>query len=305
MIRYFNSGVVEFVIKVVINGGRIMDKMDFAKPVYDDITGKAVWSMLYFGSYPQTEVKGYKLVPAITQAEYDINGDAYVSGIKYRRISKDDTENSNNFGDKTFRYFKWEKIKWRVLWNDGDTLFVMADKGIDCKAYNDIIISVTWEECTLRHWLANDFYNMAFNANEQKAIKIHNVNNQAAPGYMKGNGRDTEDKIYILSIPEIRNENYGLWDKKIDWEHKKDKKANRRMKPADYAYARGISTGNVMGDYKKNCKWWLRSACSYTNYGAEVSWEGGVFTVGYHTQVFCTAVVPVMHIGLKELQSLL
>ncbi len=60
-----------------------------------------------------------------------------------------------------------------------------------------------------------------------------------------------------------------------------------------------------MGDYKKNCKWWLRSACSYTNYGAEVSWEGGVFTVGYHTQVFCTAVVPVMHIGLKELQSLL
>ncbi len=61
MIRYFNSGVVEFVIKVVINGGRIMDKMDFANPVYDDITGKAVWSMLYFGSYPQTEVKDINL----------------------------------------------------------------------------------------------------------------------------------------------------------------------------------------------------------------------------------------------------
>ena len=58
-----------------------MDKMDFANPVYDDITGKAVWSMLYFGSYPQTEVKGYKLVPAITQAEYDINGDAYVRNL--------------------------------------------------------------------------------------------------------------------------------------------------------------------------------------------------------------------------------
>ncbi|MDE6616613.1 MAG: hypothetical protein K2K35_08590 [Lachnospiraceae bacterium] len=282
-----------------------MDKLDFANPVYNDTTGKATWSMLYFGTYPQAEVKGNTLVPAITQAEYDENGDAYVSGTKYRRISKDNTENNENFGNSIFRYFKWEKIKWRVLWNDGDTLFVMADKGIDCKAYNNINISITWEECTLRHWLANDFCNMAFNTSEQNVIKIHNVNNQAAPGYMKGNGRDTEDKIYILSIPEIRNTDYGLWDKRIDWEHKKDKKINRRIKPTDYAYARGVSLGNVMGDYKKNCNWWLRSACSYTNYGAEINCEGGVFKVGFHTRIFCNAVVPVMHIGIKELQNLL
>ncbi|MCI9078257.1 MAG: hypothetical protein HFH68_04935 [Lachnospiraceae bacterium] len=282
-----------------------MDKLDFANPSYNRDTGKAIWSMLYFGSYPQTEVKGSGLIDAITQAEYDANGDAYVSGIKYRRISKDNTENYECFGDSAFRYFKWEKINWRVLWNDGDTLFVMADKGIDCKAYNNENISITWEECTLRQWLADSFYNTAFNSNEQNAIITYKVDNQGAPGYMKGNGRDTADKIYILSIHEIRNPDYGLWDAKIDWEHKNDKKINRRIEPTDYAHARGASLGDIRSHYKKNCKWWLRSASSYTNYGAEVNWEGGVFKTGYHTRIFCNAVVPVMHIRLKELQRLL
>lgn len=285
----------------VIKGGKIMAKLVFANPVYNDTTGEAIWSMLYFGSYPQTEVKGNELVPTITQAKYDTNGDTLISGTRYRRISKENTENAECFGNSLFRYFKWEKIKWRVLWNDGDTLFVMADKGLDCKAYNNENKSITWEECTLRQWLADDFYNIAFNSSEQKAIKTYKVNNQAAPGYKIGNGNDTEDKIYILSIPEIRNEDYGLWDKRIDWAHKKDKKANRRMQPTDYAHARGIRLMNIGGHYSKNCKWWLRSACSYTKYGAEVNWEGGVFTVGYHTNIFCNAVVPVMHIGIEEL----
>lgn len=286
-----------------------MNKQDFVNPVYNSSTSEAIWSRLYFGNYPQTEVNGNELVPAITQAEYDENGDAYVSGIKYRRISREDTENGNWSGDSVFRYFKWEKIRWRILWNDGNTLFVMADKGLDCKAYNNENKSITWEECSLRQWLANDFYNMAFNSSEQKAIITHKVNNQGAPGYMKGNGNDTEDKIYILSIPEIRNADYGLWDKEIDWEHKKDKKVNRRIKPTAYAHARGTSIGEIKGRYnneiyKENCKWWLRSACSYTNYGAEVNWEGGIFKVGYHINIFCNAVVPVMHIGIKELAEM-
>ncbi len=281
-----------------------MDKLDFANPSYNRDTGKAVWSMLYFGRYPQTEVKGDALVPAITDAEYDINGDTYISGMKYRRISRENIENNECFGNNTFRYFRWEKIKWRVLWNDGETLFVMADKGIDCKAYNNENISITWEECTLRQWLANDFYNMAFNSSEQDAIITYKVNNQGTPRYIKGNGRDTEDKIYILSIHEIRNSDYGLWDKEINWEHKNDKKANRRIKPTGYAHARGASLGNVIGGYKENCKWWLRSASSYTNYGAEVAWDGSIFKTGYHTRIFCSAVVPVMHISIKDLEHL-
>ncbi len=291
------------------NGG----KMDnFANPSYDRITGEAIWSSISFGSYPQTEVKGSSLVAEIKEAEYDENGDALADGIKYRRISKDDTEFAGYFGDSHFRYFKWEKINWRVLWNDGTTLFVMPDKGIDCKAYNDAIISITWEECTMRKWLNNDFYNMAFSRDEQKAIITSKVQNGPVPKYMSGNGNNTEDKLYLLSIPELRNPAYGFWEEKMYWEHKKDKKLNRRMKPSDYAHARGAAictrkdtAALVTKASIGNCSWWLRSRCSNTNYGAEVNASGGIFSVGYYTRIFENAVVPVMHLDLKELPDIL
>lgn len=110
------------------------------------------WSYVYFGSYPQTEVAGEELTSAITGASYDADGDAWVNGTKYRRISKSDTNYNGNFGDSAYRYFKWERIKWRVLQNDGKTLFVVADKGLDCKDYNEEYASVTWvlSEKTLR-----------------------------------------------------------------------------------------------------------------------------------------------------------
>lgn len=100
-------------------------------------TGYTDWSYIYFGSYPQTEVTGDALTAAITGAEYDENGDAWINGSRYRRISKRNTNNNEYFGDKDYRYFKWERIKWKCLKNDGSTLFVVADKGLDCKKYNE------------------------------------------------------------------------------------------------------------------------------------------------------------------------
>ncbi|MCX4325964.1 MAG: DUF6273 domain-containing protein [Lachnospiraceae bacterium] len=288
--------------------------LSFANPIYDSNTGAAIWSYIYFGSYPQTEIKGYGLDSAISGAEYGKSGDTYVNGIKYRRISKENTESPDFFGDAPFRYFKWEKIKWRVLWNNGKTLFIAAEKGIDCKPYNDVNESVTWENCTLRQWLNNNFLDMAFSSDEQKAIITSQVQNEPMPSYKAGNGNNTNDKIYLLSIPELRNPAYGLWEEKMDWEHKKDKKMNRRIKPSDYANARGVkictrkdtmalATRKAIG----RCSYWLRSRCSYTHYGAEVVESGEVFTVGYynHRQIKQKAVVPVMHIGLKELADIL
>ena len=101
------------------------------------------WSYVYFGSYPQSEVTGNALTAAITGASYDENGDAWVNGTKYRRISKGDTNNTDYFGNSTYRYFKWERIKWRVLNVNSSMMFVVADSGLDCKCYNDTNTSVT------------------------------------------------------------------------------------------------------------------------------------------------------------------
>ena len=118
------------------------DSTSPANPVHhctkqNDGTDYTDWSYVYFGSYPQSEVTGDALTSAITGAVYDNNGDAWVNGTKYRRISKSDTNYDGYFGDGTYRYFRWERIKWRVLQNDGNTLFVVTDKGLDCKDYNE------------------------------------------------------------------------------------------------------------------------------------------------------------------------
>ena len=140
-----------------------------ANPAYHTVTGQTIWSYVYFGSYPQSEVNEADLTPAIKQADYTETSDAWVNGTKYRRLRKEDAANPEFFGNSDFRYFLWEPIKWRVMQNNEKTLFVIADIGLDCKMFHDIkayntFETITWETCSLRHWLNNDFYQTAFNS---------------------------------------------------------------------------------------------------------------------------------------------
>ena len=140
-------------------------------PVYDAETDTTEWSYVWFGRYPQTEVTGDALTEAIRSASYDGGGDAVVNGEKYRRLSKSSVEDADNFGDSAYRYFKWEPIRWRVLQNDGKTLFLLADQGLDYQQYHTSYTAVTWSACTLRGWLNDTFYTTAFRSGERSAVR--------------------------------------------------------------------------------------------------------------------------------------
>ncbi len=268
-----------------------------ANPVHhctkqDDGSDTTDWSYVYFGSYPQTEVTGDALTPAITGAPYDGNGDAWVDGVKYRRISKSDTNNSSYFGNAQYRYFKWERIKWRVLRNDGSTLFLAADKGLDCKDYNETYASITWENCTLRSWLNKEFYGTAFSSSEQAAIVAQDVVNEDNPDYNTEGGNDTRDKVYLLSIGEVTNPEYGFCEDYSTYS------ASRRVQASDYAHARGASTDS--GSYEGNSWWWLRSpgcnACS----AADVFRSGYVNRDGSYVNNNSRVCVPALHLNLSS-----
>lgn len=134
-------------------------------PSYDAGSDDTTWHYITFGSYPQTEVDGEELTEEITQATYDGAGDAWVDGVKYRRLSKTNTDNSDYFGTEAYRYFKWEKIDWRIINEDEDgILTVMADQGLDCKKYNEGSNSASWGNASIREWLNQTFYNTALTA---------------------------------------------------------------------------------------------------------------------------------------------
>ena len=54
---------------------------------------------------------------------------------------------------------------------------------LDVKPYNTQRVDITWEQCTLRAWLNNDFINTAFTTDEQAAILLTNVDNSVAQLY--------------------------------------------------------------------------------------------------------------------------
>ncbi len=253
------------------------------------------WSYVYFGSYPQAEVTGDALTPAITGASYDENGDAWVNGEKYRRISKSDTTYDGHFGEGAYRYFKFKRIKWRVLQNDGSTLFVVADLGLDCKTYYEPDGSVTWEGCELRKWMNNFFYQTAFTSQEQEAIVQQNVANEDNPNYGTRGGNDTTDKVYLLSIGEVLSPSYGFCS------NQSVLSASRWFKTSEYAYVMGAAKDNGSDSgYAGNCTWWLRSPGMDASRAANVSDKGMVYLPGSYTYNYLDAVVPALHIDLSS-----
>ena len=192
-----------------------------ANPVHHCTKGKVLtdctdWSYVYFGSYPQSEVTDAKIISAIDAAltaKGQTKGDVMVNNVRYRKTDSSDTNSNKNFGSSTYRYFQWEKIRWRVLSNSGNKLFLMADLALDCRTYNETVVNTTWETSTIRSWLngygstsngnaidysKDNFYQNAFSVSEQKAILTTAVANPKNWTFGTAAGKDTTDKIFLL-----------------------------------------------------------------------------------------------------------
>lgn len=213
--------------------------------------GTVTWDCIYFGSYWQN----------------DTNGDG--------KADQDD---------------KKEPIKWRVLSVDGDDAFLLADQNLDCKKYNDTNEVVTWETCTLRRWLNDDFFKAAFTANEQSAVKMTAVANHDNEDYDTEGGADTGDKVYLLSYEEVGNLTYGF--PRLN----QGKNASQTRKTGSTAYARqhGVYTSSA-----GNGPWWLRSPGSERNCASIVNYNGYVNRDGRSVYYGNRAVRPVLHLNLN------
>ena len=72
---------------------------------------------------------------------------------------------------------KAEAIEWIIIEKKHNAAILLSKNIIDLQAYNKRKEKITWETCTLRKWLNNDFYNKAFNAEEQQSIIEVNLKN--------------------------------------------------------------------------------------------------------------------------------
>lgn len=90
-----------------------------------------------------------------------------------------------------------EPIEWLVLEKNENRIFVISKQCLDEQPYNTTYCEVTWETCTLRKWLNDNFFNNAFSKEEQRQI-LTTVVDGTMISYGKSEGTDTKDKIFLL-----------------------------------------------------------------------------------------------------------
>jgi hypothetical protein len=160
-------------------------------------------------------------------------------------------------------------VDWIVLAvQDGKTL-ILSDKVLEIREYHSQNGDITWENCDLRGYLNNSFYNSTFNEHEKERITETTVINNDNTEYGTLGGNDTVDNVFLLSIDEV-NQYMG------DSSHI----SLRNSRVAEH-----IVTG-------KSESWWLRSP-GFGNYAtANVKLDGFVNTSGsldpYADNVFGT-----------------
>ena len=195
---------------------------------------------------------------------------------------------------------KKDPIKWRVLSVDGNDAFLIADCNLDCQQYNTTDRSVTWENSTIRSWLNG--YNKDYNANRidygsdnfiDKAFT--SVEKEEINWVMVVNN-DTKDKVFLLSIEEVTNQDYGFSSDSDEYDNARCKKTTT------YAEAKGAYADSYMEEYEynKNGFWWLRSPDHDTYGAALVTYCGCVSKSGISVANIDCAVCPALHLNLSS-----
>ena len=149
----------------------------------------------------------------------------------------------------TFGKYDGMDIRWRVLNVTGDDAFLVSDKILTNKAYNDKSKSITWKDSTIRTWLNGEFLTESFGTAEQQMIQKTLVKNEDNIYYGTEGGEDTEDKVFLLSLNDIIQPGYGF--------------------PDQYGISSETRVArNLAG---KAGWWWLRLPGGNTNYAANIS----------------------------------
>ena len=163
-------------------------------------------------------------------------------------------------------------IEWIVLEKKNDKALLISKEGLHMKLYNDSKKNVTWETCTLRAWLNNEFLKKAFTKKERKVILVTKVDNSQAQCYSQwktNGGKDTKDRIYLLSYAEAKKY----------YKIKKDDKENMkpRIPPTAYAVKKTKAFASKRFFTKEGYAgtwWWLRSPGEKQNQAAYVDSSG-------------------------------
>lgn len=176
---------------------------------------------------------------------------------------------------------------WRVLDVQGGRALLLTEKIPEKRPYHSSITAVTWEECALRKYL-NGAFLQKFSSQEQSRI-VPTVNtNPDNSWYGTAGGRNTTDKVFLLSIEEVVKyfgDSGQLWEV---------------IKGRGYIYDE-YKSARIAKYQGEEVWWWLRSPGDSDGYAfgaAYVGRDGTLFVRGTNVDSADGGVRPALWINL-------
>lgn len=178
----------------------------------------------YRGVYYRTNRSVEFIHPIYTDAQ----------GERYQAMPYEVT-GSSYYPTKKVYWFKYEAIEWNILEEKDGKALIISDQILDCQPFfipsiemynsyknqnislhktylNETIhnggygYSNNYELSSIRMWLNDDFYNLAFNDIEKKIVETTIVDNSAKSTGIEDTiyaCNDTNDKVFLLSVEEV------------------------------------------------------------------------------------------------------
>ena len=176
----------------------------------------------------------------------------------------------------TLGTYAGEEIEWQVLAdNNSGTYLLLSRYALTSKAYNDEYTSVTWENCSLRKWLNEDFLNDAFTDEEKAKLVPLTTENPANAKYGTAGGETTTDTVWLLSIGEA-NEYFGGNSGRV------------------CAAAEAAASGGAWTSEDNSVIWWLRSPGHADSNAAVIGSRGRISNAGNFVDTASVCVRPVI-----------
>ena len=168
---------------------------------------------------------------------------------------------------ETVYWFRFEPVKWRILTKTDGKAFLMCDKAIFAMQFQHDIESAVpcdYASSDIRKWLNESFYGLAFGTAQKNIILDTVVDNSVESAKPKDSeyaewntgeygtsGADTIDKVFLLSVHDITNPDYGFKADPL----KSGASTMRTVNWTDY----GVYVGGFKYDSNYGSDWLLRS----------------------------------------------
>lgn len=168
-----------------------------------------------------------------------------------------------------FGFYGGNSIKWRVLENDGQALYLLSEYGVESMPYNERAGETTWAASSLRAWLHNNFFFSAFNDAERRSISAFTETNDYVSllslddivFYYNVNAYEYGFSEALICLPTQNALNNGAWAMSEEY-----------VEGWQVSYEYPLQSGA--------CWWWLRSSGDTADRAASVGACGDVSRAG-------------------------